>query len=69
MHASEIRKLLGKVKEKGYTLVPLKMYFTHGMVKVEIALATGKKLYDKRRDMATKDARREVERALRERNK
>jgi SsrA-binding protein len=69
MHASEIRKLIGKVKEKGYTLVPLKMYFTHGMVKVELALATGKKLYDKRRDMATKDARREVERALRERNK
>ncbi|MDD4320502.1 MAG: SsrA-binding protein SmpB [Acidaminococcaceae bacterium] len=69
MHASEIRKLIGKVKEKGYTLVPLKMYFTHGLVKVELALATGKKLYDKRRDMATKDARREVERALRERNK
>ena len=50
-------------------MVPLKMYFTHGLVKVELALATGKKLYDKRRDMATKDARREVERALRERNK
>lgn len=67
MHREEIRKLIGKVKEKGYALVPLKMYFKRGLVKVEIALATGKKLYDKRQDMAKKDAKREVERAMKER--
>ena len=48
LHKAEIRRLIGKVKEKGYTLVPLKMYFSHGLIKIEIALATGKKLYDKR---------------------
>ena len=65
----EIRRLIGKVKEKGYALVPLKMYFTHGLVKMELALATGKKLYDKRQDLANKDARREMERAMKERNR
>ena len=69
LHRAEIRRLIGKVKEKGYTLVPLKMYFTHGLIKIEIALATGKKLYDKRQDMAKRDAKREVERAMKERNK
>ena len=69
MHKAEIRRLIGKVKEKGYTLVPLKMYFSHGLIKIEIALATGKKLYDKRQDMAKRDAKREVERALKERNR
>ena len=69
LHKAEIRRLIGKVKEKGYTLVPLKMYFSHGLIKVEIALATGKKLYDKRQDMAKRDAKREVERALKERNR
>ena len=69
LHKAEIRRLIGKVKEKGYTLVPLKMYFSHGLIKIEIALATGKKLYDKRQDMAKRDAKREVERALKERNR
>lgn len=69
MHKSEIRKLIGKTKEKGLTLVPLKVYFTRGKVKVELALAKGKNLYDKRHDMATKDAKREMERAFRERQK
>ena len=63
------RKLLLHKAEKGYTLVPLKMYFSHGLIKIEIALATGKKLYDKRQDMAKRDAKREVERALKERNR
>lgn len=62
MHKYEINKLAGKVAEKGYTLVPLQVYFKEGRVKVEIGLARGKKLYDKREDIAKKDARREVER-------
>lgn len=69
LHKSEIRKLIGKTKEKGLTLVPLKVYFTRGKVKVELALAKGKNLYDKRQDMAAKDAKREMERAFRERQK
>ena len=69
MHRYEINKLIGKVKEKGYTLVPLKIYFTHGLAKVELALATGKKLYDKRDDMAERDAKRDMDRALRDRQK
>lgn len=68
LHKEEIRKLIGKVKEKGYTLVPLKLYFSHGLVKMELALATGKKLYDKRQDMAQRDAKREMERVLKEKN-
>ena len=62
MHKSEIRKLLGKIKEKGYTLVPVEVYFSGSLVKVEIALARGKKQYDKRNDIAKKDAKREAER-------
>lgn len=69
LHREEIRRLIGKVKEKGYALVPLKLYFKHGLVKMELALATGKKLYDKRQDMAKKDAKREMERALKERSR
>lgn len=69
LHRAEIRRLIGKVKEKGYTLVPLKLYFTHGLVKIELALATGKKLYDKRQSMAEKDAKREMDRTLKERNR
>lgn len=65
LHKSEINRLYGKVKQQGLTLVPLKVYFTKGKVKVEIALAKGKKLYDKRDAMAEKDARRDVERELR----
>lgn len=65
LHASEIRRLIGKTREKGYTLVPLKLYFRRGKVKVELGLAKGKKLYDKRSDIAERDARREMERAFR----
>ncbi|WP_378954384.1 SsrA-binding protein SmpB [Pelosinus sp. sgz500959] len=69
MHRSEIDKLVGKTQEKGYTLVPLKLYFTHGIAKIQIGLATGKKNYDKRQDMAERDAKREIDRAFRERQK
>lgn len=68
MHKYEINKLSGKIKEKGYTLVPIQVYFKEGKVKVEIGLARGKKLYDKREDIAKKDQRREVERAFKDRN-
>ena len=61
LHKREIMKLLGKIKEKGYTLVPLQVYFTAGKAKIEIGLARGKKLYDKRETMAKKDQRREAE--------
>ena len=69
MHKKEIRRLVGKVTEKGYTLVPLQVYFKSGRVKVEIALAKGKKLYDKRDSIAKHDADREIERSFRERNR
>lgn len=68
MHKKEITRLLGKIKEKGYTLVPVQVYFKGSLVKVEIALARGKKLYDKRQDIAKKDARREAERDFKVRN-
>lgn len=66
LHRSEIRRLTGKVQEKGLTLIPLRMYFSNGKAKVELALARGKKLYDKREAQAGKDARRQIERALRD---
>lgn len=66
VHRSEIDKLEGKIREKGYTLVPLQVYFKGSLVKVEIGLARGKKLYDKRQDMAKKDQKREVEREYKE---
>ena len=68
MHKKEIMRLLGKIKEKGYTLIPVRVYFKGSLVKVEIALARGKKLYDKRQDIAKKDARREAERDFKIRN-
>ena len=68
LHRQEINKLLGKIKEKGYTLVPLQVYFSNGRAKVEIGLARGKKLYDKREDIARKDARRETEREFKVKN-
>ena len=61
LHRYEINKLIGKVKEKGYTLVPLQVYFKDGKVKVEIGLARGKKLYDKRESIAKKDQMREAQ--------
>jgi SsrA-binding protein len=69
MHRVEIRRLTGKIKEKGYALIPLKIYLTRGRVKVEIGLARGKKLYDKRRDIAEKDSKREMERVFRDKQK
>ena len=66
LHKYEINKLLGKIKEKGYTLVPLQVYFKDGKVKVEIGLARGKKLYDKREAIAKKDQRREAEKEFKE---
>ena len=68
MHRYEINKLMGKIKEKGLTLVPLKVYFKGSLVKVEIGLARGKKLYDKREDIAKKDKRREAEKEFKIRN-
>ena len=68
MHRYEINKIMGKVTIKGYTLVPLKVYFKGSLVKVEIGLARGKKLYDKREDMAKKDLRRETEREFKVKN-
>ena len=68
LHKEEIRKLDGKMSEKGYTIVPLQLYFKDGKAKVEIGLARGKKLYDKREDIAKKDLRRETEREFKIRN-
>ncbi|MBR6326766.1 MAG: SsrA-binding protein SmpB [Lachnospiraceae bacterium] len=69
MHRSEINKLVGKIKEKGFTLVPLEVYFKSGKVKVKIGLARGKKMYDKREDIAKKDQRREAEKEFKVRMK
>jgi len=68
LHKYEINKMAGKVAEKGYTLVPLQVYFKEGKVKVEIGLARGKKLYDKRADIAKKDMKREAEKEFKIRN-
>ena len=68
MHKYEINKLSAKIAEKGYTLVPLQVYFKEGRVKVEVGLARGKKLYDKRADIAKKDQRRETEREFKIQN-
>ena len=62
LHRQEIRKIQGNITQKGYTIVPLSVYFSGSLVKVEIGLAKGKKLYDKRQDIAKKDQRREAER-------
>lgn len=68
MHRYEINKLIGKIDQKGYTVVPLQIYFKGSLVKLEIALARGKKLYDKREDIAKKDLRRENEREFKIKN-
>ena len=68
LHRYEINKITGKIAEKGYTLVPLQVYFKGSLVKVEIGLAKGKKLYDKRQDIAKKDMKREAERDFKVRN-
>ncbi len=68
LHKEEIRRLIGLTREKGLTLVPLRIYFKNGKAKLEIALAKGKKLYDKREDIAKRDVEREMARALRGKN-
>ncbi len=67
LHRSEIRRLYGQAKEQGLTLIPLKIYLKGGIIKMELALGRGKKLYDKRQTMKKQDAQRDVERALSER--
>jgi SsrA-binding protein len=64
LHRAEIERLIGKTQEGGLTLVPLRMYFSNGKVKVELALARGKKTWDKRQDLAKRDAQREISRAV-----
>lgn len=64
LHKQEINRLTGKIAEKGYTLVPLQVYFSNGRAKIEIGLAKGKKLYDKRQDLAKKDQKREAQKEL-----
>ena len=68
LHKYEIRKLIGKIDQKGYALVPLQVYFKGSKIKVQIALAKGKKLYDKRQDIAKKDQRRAAEREFKVKN-
>ncbi len=69
MHRDEIRKLVGKMTQKGYTLIPLKIYFTRGKAKVQIGLAKGKKAFDKRETIKEKESKREVERMVKERSR
>ena len=68
LHRQEIRKIQGHITQKGYTIVPLSVYFSGSLVKVEIGLAKGKKLYDKRHDIAKKDQNREAQRQFKIRN-
>jgi SsrA-binding protein len=67
LHRKEIASLIGKVRQKGYTLIPLRVYFTRNHAKVEVGLARGKKQYDKREAIAERDAKREIARAMRTR--
>ena len=69
MHKSEIKKLFQQVKEKGFSLIPLNFHFSRGYVKVTVGLVTGKKLYDKRQDMAERDAKRDIAKRLKEQQK
>jgi SsrA-binding protein len=69
LHRREIDRLWGRVREQGYSIVPLKLYFKRGRAKVEIGLARGKKMYDKRETIALKSARRDIERAMKARNR
>lgn len=69
MHKREILRLYGLVKQQGYSLIPLSFYFKGSRVKVQVGLCRGKKLYDKRADMAEKAAKRDIERTLKERNR
>ena len=67
LHREEIQKLIGRTRDKGYTLIPLKIYFRNGKAKVELALAKGKRQYDKRQAIAERDARRKIDQTLKER--
>ncbi|NLY32300.1 MAG: SsrA-binding protein SmpB [Firmicutes bacterium] len=69
LNRSEIRRLIGITREKGMALIPLRLYFRRGLVKVELAVSRGKKLYDKRQDLAERSAQRDIERAFRERQR
>lgn len=69
MHKKEILKLYGTLKQEGLTLIPLSLYFKNSLVKVELGLCRGKKLYDKRQDMAKKDAKRTIERSMKDRSR
>ena len=69
LHKREINRLYGLVKQQGYSLIPLSLYFKGSRVKVQLGLCKGKKLYDKRADMAKHDAQRDMERAMKERNR
>jgi len=69
LHKKEIIKLFSKIREQGYTLIPLRLYFKNGIVKAELGLAKGKKLYDKREDMKEKDSRRDIAQAMKSRNR
>ncbi len=64
LHRSEIRRLFAKAQQKGYTLIPLRMYFRHGVAKIELGVARGKKQYDKRESVARRDALREIDKAV-----
>jgi SsrA-binding protein len=67
LHKDEIQRLVGKTKERGLTLVPLKIYFSHGLAKIELGLAKGKKTYDRRESLKEKDAQMQIDRAMRRR--
>jgi len=69
LHRSEINKLIGKIQQQGLTLIPIKIYLKKGMAKVELAVGQGKKNYDKRQALAEREGKRDIERALRDRNK
>lgn len=69
LHKKEINELIGKTQQKGYSLIPLKVYIKNGYAKVQIGLAKGKKKYDKREDLKRREAQRDIERAFRERQK
>jgi SsrA-binding protein len=69
LHRREIDRLISRVQERGYTIIPLRMYLKHGLAKVEIGLARGKRKYDKRAAIAKRDSQRQIERALRDRER
>ncbi len=69
LHKKEILRFFGLVKQNGYSLIPLSLYFKGSLVKVQVGLCKGKKLYDKRADMAARDAKRDIDRAIKEKNR